>query len=174
MNADEERELVVLSRKGDRAAYAGLVKTYSGPVFAICLGMLGNRHDAEDTTQQTLLKGFVQIRTLRDSDRFAPWIARIARNLCLDVLRRRRYEGLSPTPDDNRPGGDPDDFHRLEKALSKLSVDYRVPLLLFYVDGRSTQSIAETLGISHANVQTRLSRARKQLRRLLESEGDDP
>ncbi len=174
MNAEQERELTALSRQGDRAAYAGLVRAYSGPVFAICLAMLGNRHDAEDMAQQTLLKGFVQIQTLRSSDRFASWIARIARNLCLDLLRRRRHEGVSPILNDSRREGDPDDFRRLEKALSKLNADYRVPLLLFYFDGRSTQSIAETLGISQANVQTRLSRARKQLRCMLESEGDDP
>jgi len=56
--------------------------------------------------------------------------------------------------------------------LGRLSEEYRVPLLLFYFDGRSTQNIAEMLGISPANVQTRLSRARRKLRCMLESEGD--
>jgi len=104
--------------------------------------MLGNRHDAEDMAQQTLLKGFVQIQTLRNSDRFASWIARIARNLCLDVLRRRRHEGGSPILNDSRPGGDPDDFRRLERALSKLNADYRVPLLLWWFWGRLACSCA--------------------------------
>lgn len=173
MNADEERELVASSKKGDKAAYAGLVKAYSGPVFAICLGMLGNRHDAEDMAQQTLLKGFVQIRTLRDSERFAPWIVRIARNLCVDVLRTRKRREVPVGPPDAPAAGDPDEYRRLERALARLQAEYRVPLLLFYFDGRSTQSIAETLGITPANVQTRLSRARRQLRHWLEREGDD-
>ncbi len=51
-------------RKGDRAAYAGLVREHSGRIFAICLSMLGARHDAEDVAQQTLLRGYMQIDSL--------------------------------------------------------------------------------------------------------------
>ncbi|MGE5293452.1 MAG: RNA polymerase sigma factor [Solirubrobacterales bacterium] len=173
MDLDLEKESIACCRRGDRAAYGDLIRAYSGRVFAVCFGMLGNRHDAEDVTQQTLLKGFVQIRTLRDSDRFAPWIVRIARNLCIDVLRARRHKGIPSGPSDAREESDPDECRRLEQALNGLSEEYRVPLLLFYFDGRSTQSIAETLGLTQANIQTRLSRARRQLRRLLENEGDD-
>lgn len=173
MDADSEREQVGLCKQGDKAAYAGLVRAHSGRVFALCLGMLGNRHDAEDMTQQALLKGFRQIRTLRNSDRFAPWITRIARNLCLDALRTRKHQDSPPPVRDGQDQGDPEALRRLETALKRLNTDYRVPLLLFYFDGRTTQNIAETLGITQANVQTRLSRARRQLRRLLAGEGDD-
>ena len=172
MDVDREEELIASCRQGDRSAYEDLIRAHSGRVFAVCFGILGNRHDAEDVTQQTLLKGFMQIRMLRDSDRFAPWIVRIARNLCIDVLRVRKRRGISSGLSDIR-AGDADEYRRLEQALNGLSEEYRVPLLLFYFDGRSTQSIAETLGVTQANVQTRLSRARKQLRRLLEREGDD-
>jgi RNA polymerase sigma-70 factor (ECF subfamily) len=173
LDLDRERELIASCRHGDRAAYGDLIRLHSGRVFAVCLGMLGDRHDAEDVTQQTLLKGFVQIRTLRDSDRFAPWIVRVARNLCVDVLRTRNRKGLPPGPPEVRAKSDPDEYKRLEQALNGLDVEYRVPLLLFYFDGRSTQSIAETLGLTQANVQARLCRARRQLRRLLEGKGDD-
>ena len=172
MDVDLEKELIASCRRGDTSACGDLIRAHSGRVFAVCFGMLGNRHDAEDVTQQTLLKGFTQIRTLRDSDRFAPWIVRIARNLCLDVLRTRKRRGTPSGLSDLRVEGDPEDYRPLEQALDKLNVDYRVPLLLFSFDGRSTQSIAETLGVTQANVQTRLSRARKRLRRLLEREGD--
>jgi RNA polymerase sigma-70 factor (ECF subfamily) len=172
LDVDREKELVASCHRGDRSAYGDLIRAHSGRVFAVCFGILGNRHDAEDAAQQALLKGFMQIRTLRSSDRFAPWIVRIARNLCIDVLRVRKRRGIpSGRPDIH--AGDPDEYRRLEQALSGLGEEYRVPLLLFYFDGRSTQSIAETLGVTQANVQTRLSRARKQLRRLLEREGDD-
>lgn len=173
MDANLEKDLVASCKQGDKTAYTGLVRGHSGRVFALCLGMLGNRHDAEDMTQQALLKGFMQIRTLRNSDRFAPWITRIARNLCLDALRTRKHQDTSPAICDGQDREDSEALRRLEAALNRLSIDYRVPLLLFYFDGRSTQSIAETLGITQANVQTRLSRARKQLRRLLAGEGDD-
>ncbi len=173
LDAEMERSLVASCKNGDKAAYAGLVHAYAGRVFAICFGMLGSRCDAEDMAQQTLLQGFTQIRSLRDSRRFGPWLARIARNLCLDAIRARKH-AAQPLPEiDDSAALSVEDHRRLEAALASLSSDYRVPLMLFYFDGRSTQGIAETLGIRQAAVQTRLSRARRQLRRLLSDQGDD-
>lgn len=173
MDIEAEKTLVASCRNGDRGAYAELVKVHAGRVFAICFGMLGNRHDAEDTAQQTLLKGFVQIRGIRDSGRFGPWIARIARNLCIDTLRQRKHQpALVPEtgpPEEANEG----ESGRLDVALAQLRSDYRVPLLLFYFDGHSTKSIAETLGTTQAAVQARLSRGRRQLRKLLQAERDD-
>ncbi|UCD51948.1 MAG: RNA polymerase sigma factor [Phycisphaerales bacterium] len=174
MGAETEKTLVASCQRGDRAAYEGLVGAHSGRIFAICLAMLGDRHDAEDMAQQTLLRGFMQITNLRNSQRFGAWIAQIARNLCLDTIRRRNSQVASvPFARDNaheKMRG----FRELEGALAKLSQDYRMPLLLFYFNGRSTKSIAETLGISQAAVQTRLSRARKKLRDLLVAEDWEP
>jgi RNA polymerase sigma-70 factor (ECF subfamily) len=169
-----EKTVVASCKAGDKAAYAGLVEAYAGRVFAICLGMLGNRQDAEDVAQQALLKGFVEIRSLRDSDRFGPWIAQIARNLCLDVVRKRKPPLVLPPVVDNVEQVDTDEYRRLEAALAKLDTDYRVPLLLFYFEGRSTKSIGEALGATQGTIQTRLSRARKQLRQWLATEGDVP
>ena len=171
LNADEEKNLITQSQRGDREAYASLVKAYTGPVFAICLAMLKDRHDAEDVTQQTMLKGFMQIRRLRQSERFAAWIGRIARNGCVDAMRRRKRAAalsVGETPSN----GDARDYGPLETAISRLDVDYRVPLLLYYFDGKSTQSIATTLGLTQGAIQARLSRARRKLRGLLEAQGD--
>lgn len=174
LDANTEKNLIASCQNGNRMAYADLVRAHSGRVFAICLGILGNRHDAEDMAQQSLLRGFMRIGSLRQSGRFGPWIARIARNLCLDAIRKRKHNTISGFVGAGREEGiDAEDCRRLEAALARLSSDYRVPLLLFYFDGRSTQNIAETLGITQANVQTRLSRARRQLRALLAAQGDD-
>jgi RNA polymerase sigma-70 factor (ECF subfamily) len=170
LNAEVENKLVAAAREGEKAAYARLVETYSGRVFAISLGILGDRHEAEDVSQQAFLRGFMRIRTLRKSERFGSWIGRIARNLCLDAVRRRRRPPVvRPSYVDPADHG-PEDYRRLEAALARLSPNYRVPLLLFYFDGRSTKSIAETLGATQGAVQARLSRARKQLRSLMEAE----
>lgn len=166
--------LIASCRNGDKAAYGGLVTAHSGRVFAICLSMLGDRHDAEDMAQQTLLRGFMEISSLRNAQRFGAWIAQIARHLCIDAIRRRKGEVVRPQGDAAGADGAPKDYQCLETALARLSPDYRTPLLLFYFDGRSTKSIAETLGISQAAVQTRLSRARRQLRDYLGSEGLEP
>jgi len=173
LNAEVENKLVSSARKGDRTAYARLVETYSPRVFAICFGMLGDRHDAEDLAQQTLLRGLMQISNLRNAQRFGAWIAQIARHLCIDALRRRKAQVPAPSSDAGIGDGDPEVYQRLEAALAKLKPDYRMPLLLFYFDGRSTRSIAETLGISQATVQTRLGRGRRKLRDYLGSEDSD-
>ena len=172
LDFEVEKALVASCRNGDRGAYAELVKVHAGRVFAICFGMLGNRHDAEDMAQQTLLKGFMQIQGIRDSGHFGAWIARIARNVCIDVIRQRKRPA-APAPDLASPEGQTEEWEygQLEGALAKLTSDYRVPLLLFYFDGHSTKSIAETLGTSQAAIQARLSRGRKQLRNLLQTEG---
>ncbi|MBN1359146.1 MAG: sigma-70 family RNA polymerase sigma factor [Sedimentisphaerales bacterium] len=147
------------------------MKAYTGAVFAICLGMLKDRHDAEDVTQQKMLKGFMRIREVRQSERFGVWIGQIARHACIDAIRRRKRDPAVAAGD--RPGdAGPRDHRRLEAALAGLEADYRVPLLLYYFNGRSTKSIAATLGLTQGTVQTRLSRARRRLRALLEAQGD--
>lgn len=166
-----EKNLVLSSRNGDRSAYAGLVKAYSGRVFAICLGMLGHRDDAEDIAQQALLKGFTDINRLRDDGHFGAWISRITKNLCIDFIRRRKREQsiLAKRAWVGRNGLNK--YSGLKNVLGELSEEYRLAIMLYYFDGRSTKNIAETLMISEAAAQTRLSRARKQLRKLLETKG---
>jgi RNA polymerase sigma-70 factor (ECF subfamily) len=166
-----DQELVGECRQGDRDAYAGLVKRYSRRIFAICYAAVRNLNDAEDLTQETLVRGFTEVHRLRDSEQFFPWIRRIARNLCMDFFRRRKPgEILVAEPPDQ-----PDPIQRvntdhldLQKAIEKLPENLRSPLLFYYFDGRSTKNIAAALEISEATVHTRLSRARKELRRLLD------
>jgi RNA polymerase sigma-70 factor (ECF subfamily) len=165
-----ERKLVASCRNGDKSAYAELVKAYSARVFALSLGILGNSHDAEDITQQALLKALTDMNQLHDGQRFGPWLCKITRNLCIDLVRKRR-RGSEALPRVAIEKGRADGVAELETALAKLPEDYRIALLLYYFDGRSTENIADALGISGAVVHTRLSRARKKLRQLLEAEG---
>lgn len=172
MNDDLEKEMAAFCRNPDMSACTELVKAYSGRVFAICLGMLGNIHDAEDIAQQTLLKGLANIKQVRDNEHFGSWISSIAKNLCIDFIRMQKRMHTSVTGRIVRSQNRSKDYTELEDALAKLSEEYRIPLILFYFDGRSTKAIAETLNISEAATQTRLSRARKQLRNLLKSRAD--
>jgi RNA polymerase sigma-70 factor (ECF subfamily) len=171
LNSDSVKNLVASCRDGDKSAYAALVKAYSGRVFAICLGMLGNSHDAEDVAQQALVKGFSEIKHLRDNEQFAVWIVRIARNLCIDLIRRRRRERNAFAEGAAASKSCSEDHPELEAALAELREEYRLPLMLYYFDGHSIRNIAETLEISEAAAQARLSRARKQLRELLQVKG---
>ncbi len=170
LNGDLEKKLVKSCRCSDRVAYAELVRAYSGRVFGICLGMVGNSHDAEDIAQQALLKGFADIKQLGDNEKFGAWICRIARNLCIDFIRRqqRGREVFAKRATAIKAGSE--EFPELASALAKLSEDYRIALMLYYFEGRSGETIAESLGLNKDVVYKRISRARKQLRKLLEAE----
>ncbi|MFC1676978.1 RNA polymerase sigma factor [Planctomycetota bacterium] len=171
MDTNLQENLVADICKVDKSAYTMLVKASASRVFAICFATVGNRADAEDIAQQAFLKGYSEIGHLRDSQQFEPWIARIAKNLCIDFLRRenRKTNGLYEVADGSNS---PKEYPELTAALEKLPQQYRVILLLYYFDGQSTESIAQTLGTSRRAVHTRISRARKQLRQILEAMGD--
>lgn len=171
MNGDLEKKLVASCRNADSSADTHLVKAYSGRVFAICLGVLGNTHDAEDVAQQTLLKAITNIRQVRRDEQVGAWISRIAKNLCIDFIRKqeRRRSSLAEQAAASRSNSK--EYPELKRALAKLSEEYRLALMLYYFDGRATKAVAEALMISEAAAHTRLSRARKKLRKLLEAEG---
>lgn len=124
--------------------------------------MLGNIHDAEDIAQQALLKGLTDISELRDSERFGAWIGRITKNLCIDFLRRQKYQGNASVEQSSGFDARPQVHDEVRTALAKLPEEYRLVLMLYYFDGRSAKNIAEALVISEAAVHTRMSRARKQ------------
>jgi len=168
-----EAQVIAACRAGDRDAYARLVRKYSRGVFAVCMGILGNVDDAEDMAQDALVRGFTRIRLLRDGEQFKPWIFRIARNLCIDLLRRRRIgRGALEKHQEEAERRDlpAEDYTFLERAIGRLPEKYRLPLMLYYFGGKSTEAVAEALGISPAGVCSRLSRARQRLRTILEEQ----
>ncbi len=170
MNERTDEYLVTASRDGDRQAFAGLVRRHSRRVYAVCIGILGNTTDSDDIAQETFVKGFSSIGALRSGESFGPWITHIARNLCRDHIRvrARRRELLEERMKDPQP--DADDYSALHEALAELPEQYRTPLMLFYFDGKSAKKLSEELEISHAGACTRLSRARRKLRRILEKQ----
>ena len=173
LDTQSEQQLIQACRAGDKTAYAWLVRKYSRGVFAICMGILGNTHDAEDIAQEALIRGYTRIGRLRDTDQFKTWIFRIARNLCIDFLRRRRIgkEALVKHQAERERLDQPEqDFGFLERAIARLPEKYRLPLMLYYFQEQSTDAVAEALGISPAGVCSRLCRARQKLRTILEDQ----
>ncbi len=171
MDVFSEEKLVAGCRRGDKRAYAALVGRYARDVFAVSFAVVGNVHDAEDIAQEALLKGLVQIAGLRKGERFGPWIRRIARNLAIDFVRRRKA-GMQAAAQIQlqQRAESTEDYHVLEKAIGRLDETYRETILLYYFDGRRTEDVAEKLDISPATVLSRLSRARRQLREIIENQ----
>jgi RNA polymerase sigma-70 factor (ECF subfamily) len=134
----------------------------------VCIGILGNPADSDDIFQETFVKGMTKIHTVRAGNQFAAWISQIARNLCRDLMRRRqrRRELLEQNPGDTSlPARE--EYDDLHAALEKLPEKHRLPLMLFYFDGRSSEKLAEELNLTRAGAFTRLFRARAELQKLL-------
>ncbi|MHC4622311.1 MAG: RNA polymerase sigma factor [Planctomycetota bacterium] len=159
--------LVAASGSGDKSAYGVLVKRHYRRVFGVCLGVLGNIDDAEDIAQDAMLKGFVEIRQLRRNERFEQWILRVAKNLCIDFLRRKRHVKKLARRQAVEGGEARNGNHELEEAIRRLPQELRLPLVMYYFDNKSAESIAEMLSISHSGVCHRIRTARKQLHKLL-------
>jgi RNA polymerase sigma-70 factor (ECF subfamily) len=132
--------------------------------------MLGSISDSEDITQEVFMKGMLNIQKLRNAERFSYWISQIARNRCRDFLRARNRSQSLLDKQVQIEGESTGDFYELHAALEKLPETYRLPLMLYYFDGQSSASVAQTLQISQAGACTRLSRARKELRKILEEQ----
>src|SRR5206468_1386063 len=85
-----DEALVEAARRGDRDAFGLLVERYRVLVYAFCFARLRNKEEAEDTAQEAFLRAYQYLPEFRMADRFGGWLMRIARNLCTDVVRRRR------------------------------------------------------------------------------------
>jgi len=162
-----DKDVIRACQKGDKAAYALLVKKHYKGVFAMCLGMLGNVHDAEDATQEAMIKGILRIKSLDKTEQFESWIFQIARNISIDFLRRQKRIRALAAKESWQPDTKAGNHDDLEQAIRRLPQELRVPLSMFYFDGKNARTIAEKLNISHSGACQRIRAARRQLHQLL-------
>jgi RNA polymerase sigma factor (sigma-70 family) len=156
------------SGQQNEAAYEPFVEEHYGHVFAVCYGVLLNVHDAQDAAQETMLKGLMELAEGNKPERFRAWLISVARNHCIDHLRRqKRRKPPDPEPPPTALQQNEKAEQDLEQAIRRLPGELRVPLLMFYFDGRNPQAIAENLNISYSGVCHRLRAARQQLHELL-------
>jgi RNA polymerase sigma-70 factor (ECF subfamily) len=167
LNESLDESVVRACRQGDKTAYAVLVKRHYRHVFAMCLGVLGNVHDAEDVAQEAMLKGFLKIKKLDKTEQFEAWILRIARNLCFDFLRRQKRKKVLFAKQLMQSGQRTGENHVLQQAVRRLPQELRVPLTMYYFDGKNAKTIAKKLDISHSGACQKIKEARKQLHELL-------
>ncbi|MGH3343094.1 MAG: RNA polymerase sigma factor SigE [Carbonactinosporaceae bacterium] len=160
-------------------AWDDVVRTHSARVYRLAYRLTGNRHDAEDLTQE------VFVRVFRSLSKYTPgtfegWLHRITTNLFLDLVRRRnrvRFEGLADDAGERLPGREPtpaqvyDDRHfdsDVQTALDALQPEFRAAVVLCDIEGLSYEEIAATLGVKLGTVRSRIHRGRAQLRGALD------
>ena len=182
-------EVVVLARKGSEAAYRELLSRYERPVFSLVFRMVRDRETAEDLAQETFIKVLNNLDRYSPEFKFSSWLFKIANNLTIDHLRRRRVDTISieGAPDAVTAesakatsiavvSGDESPLEELEsrelgtaieRAIGKLRPEYRACIMLRHVEDKSYEEIAEIVKLPLGTVKTYIHRARHELRAAL-------
>jgi len=184
----DESLLVLQAQSGDSAAFAKLIRPYMRKAYHVALKITGNREDAEDAAQQTLLKAYAHIDQFHGDARFSSWLIRIAINEARMKVRKRRSEDCYLSYDVSTPGRGPSKVEMLcagesshpevlyskvetqrvlREAIGGLRSSSRVVVWLLGLQERQTKEAAKILNLSESAVKTRFLRARQQLRECL-------
>jgi RNA polymerase sigma-70 factor (ECF subfamily) len=148
------------------------VSRFQAPVYRVVRGILADAAESEDVAQEVFLKAFANLRNFRGDSGFFTWLYRIAVNEALRARKRRSpgppVESLpeveAPRPEE--PAEEGPTLAALQRLLGKLSDEFRAIVVLRDLEGLSYQEIAETLEIPLGTVESRLFRARRDLRLL--------
>jgi RNA polymerase sigma-70 factor, ECF subfamily len=181
MSASPEHELIERCRKGDDAAFRELVDQFKGLVYSLVSRSVADRARAEDLAQEVFLRVHRGLPYFRGESRLSTWIYRITANL----LAQERPDLATASLDEVKPGDDAprlqpavhdrafSDFvlrDRLDKAIRELPVPYQVLINGHYLKGLRYEDLAEALSLPLGTVKTHLHRAKRRLRKLLETE----
>ena len=171
-------ELVVRAQSGDREAFEALATAAYERMYGIARRILRDSHSAEDAVQETLIRSWRDMRSLRDPDRFDAWLHRLLVHACHDQSRSsRRFAVEVREIDVDRP--DPSDDYslvaqrdELERAFLKLPVEHRAVLVLTHYVGLPASEVGLVLGIPVGTVYSRLHYGVRNMRAALSNSGD--
>ncbi|MCY0091469.1 MULTISPECIES: RNA polymerase sigma factor SigW [Bacillus amyloliquefaciens group] len=172
-------------KKGDQNAFTEIVDLYKDKIYQLCYRMLGNVHEAEDIAQEAFIRAYVNIDSFDINRKFSTWLYRIATNLTIDRIRKKKpdyyldaevagAEGLTMYSQIAADGVLPEDAvlslelsDTIQKKILKLPDKYRTVIVLKYIDELSLIEIGEILNIPVGTVKTRIHRGREALRKQL-------
>ncbi len=187
-DGEAERKLIEAAQRGDQGAFSELVRLHDRSVLRIALRILRSPEDARDAYQEAFLKVYRKLDTFRFQCRFHTWLYRIATNVCLDHLRRRKarpeFTALDTAETSGRspieaaratePLGSPDRMlgnreasERITRAMRTLSDRERVVFTLRHHEGMRLKAIGEACSISEDSAKQCLFRATRKLRKEL-------
>jgi RNA polymerase sigma factor (sigma-70 family) len=181
MNRDALLSLIELhlpaAQAGDQQAFGEIVSGCQSGITAIALSIVRDIQTSEDIAQEAFISAWTNLKRLRNSSSFLPWLRQITRNLARDHLRRRvterRYDGdmddilavvADPSPDVPDALARQHEESVVAELIDDLPEETREILLIYYREGQSSKQVASLLGMQDAAVRKRLQRARDSLR----------
>lgn len=181
--AEKDTSGLLTSRaaQGDEEAYRLLFERYSRPIMSFLYDLVGRRELAEDLTQETFVRAYRSLKSLRDPSKFSTWLFGIARNTARESIRSRVREGQKIDLDDRQvaeldDGKQPPEAELLNRelntvigrALRGLDEDKRLVFTLKILHQRSYEEISMITGFSIPKLKTDLHRARTEMRRHIQ------
>jgi len=180
--------LVERARQGDRSAFGQLVDEYKDKIYNYVARMLNDPYEAEDVTQEAFLRAYRSLPRFRGASSFHTWLYRIASNLAIDVVRKRKRQEPTFSLDEplesddgeyerelpDETGGPEDRTSTREtrvavrRAIMDLPEKLRDVMILYELQGETYEDIADILGVPLGTVKSRLFNARNRLKEALE------
>ena len=171
-----DRRLVELAQRGDEDAFDALVRITGDRCLGIAYRILRDVDLAEDAVQSAYVSAWRELRSLRDSDRFEPWLHRTLARSCYEEARQTRRFAANvrslPLASMTTPDGAIGVVERdqLERGIRKIPVEQRTVLVFHHYLGLTLSEIADRLGVPIGTVKSRLSYATSAMRAVLEAE----
>ncbi len=191
MAEEQEKVLIQKSKKDDGQAFEELISPYQKKVLNLAYRMLGNVSDAEDAAQEIFIKVFRSLYSFNEQSAFSTWLYKVATNVCLDILRKRKRQNGGALISINRYSSQDDEYElpiedgapspyeeaqkkeamrALKSALDLLSEEQRAVIVMRDINGLSYEEIADVMECSLGTIKSRINRSRLALRKLLEKD----
>lgn len=167
---------VSLAKTKDKEAFERLINNNKHKLFRIAKSILKSDFDVDDSLQETIIKAWTKIDTLKDDRSFSTWITKILVNECYLIIRKRRstldVESFNFEAKDSSI--DIDNKIDVWNSLNSLTDDFRLPIILYFFEDFSYEEISVILKIPKGTVRSRISRGKEKLESILNnySRGD--
>lgn len=163
----KKKSTVAKAKSGDNDAFLALINENRLNVYRVARGILKNEHDIEDAIQNTVIKAYEKINTLKKDEFFKTWLIRILINECNEIIRRnKKIENINKDSNEEKYN---DTYENIDliNAINELNEELRITTVLFYFEDMTIKDIAAVLKIPEGTVRSRLSRAREKLREIM-------
>ena len=177
----EEAHIIKEILNGKTEQYEYFLDRYGQQVFVLVDRIVSCQEDAEELTQDVFLKAFQQLSSFKAESSFSTWIYRIATNLAISAVRKKRndvlrlddsvFANLSDTQVDEALEDDSEEqMERLQQAMNQLEADERALITLYYLEEKPLVEVAFILGMTEGNAKIKLHRIRKKLYVLIKNQ----
>jgi RNA polymerase sigma factor (sigma-70 family) len=168
-------ELVKKCLEGNQDSFAELVSRYKKLIYSVVFNLIPDKQDVNDISQEVFIRIYKSLHSYNPEYKFSTWSVKIATNLCIDALRKKKNNSVSMEEvEELSSSGTPEEQYlnkerseKIRQAVEQLPEKYRIPIVLFHQNGMSYEEIMKILDEPMSIVKNRLYRARLMLREKL-------